>query len=87
MPTLYVMDVPEFVSLAGMAVGSDVTTRPLGDYIEVSSPADRLVLRRDLAEVRPAVWFAALTGGFVGSVARFDEHELWLDAADLSGGE
>jgi hypothetical protein len=80
MPTLYVMDVPEFAPLveAGRQANADV--RAVGNYIELSSAAPRLVLQRRLAGgLRPAIWFAALTAVFVGAIARFDDEELWLD--------
>lgn len=80
MPSFYVMNVAEFAPLAGAADGPGVTIRPVGDYLEVSA-TDRLMLKRSRVSVRPAIWFAALTGGFIGSVTRFDEEELWLDPA------
>jgi hypothetical protein len=79
MPTLYVMDVPEFAPIAEAARRANAAVRTAGDYIELSS-APRLVIQRRLAGgIRPAIWFAALTAGFVGAIARFDEEELWLD--------
>jgi hypothetical protein len=80
MPSLYIMDVPEFAPLAeaGRKAGADVRT--VGAYVELSSAARRLVVQRRLAGgIRPAIWFAALTAGFVGAIARFDGEELWLD--------
>ncbi len=81
-PTLYVMNVPEFAPLVVAARDGGAEIRNIGDYLEVSR-AHRLVLRREAAaQVRPAIWFAALTGGFVGKIAKFDDAELWLEADD-----
>jgi hypothetical protein len=42
------------------------------------SPTGTLTIPREPERVRPAIWFAALTGGFTGTVIRFDDHELVL---------
>lgn len=52
--------------LAGMAVW------PAGDYLEAMSPEPMVTLERRHTEVRPSIWFAALTGGMVGRIERFD---------------
>lgn len=81
MPSMYVLDVPEFAPLLDAAHGAGCETRRVGDYIEVTTDGGRLMLRRGAPDghLRNAVWFAALTGGFAGRLIRFDAEELWLE--------
>jgi hypothetical protein len=78
MAGLYIMNVPEFSVLADAARRCGAIVTDLGDYLHASSPAGRLAIRRE-DQIRPAIWFAALTGGYTGTIARFDAEELWLD--------
>ena len=70
MPTLYVLDVPEFAPLVRAAA----TTRKLGDYFAISGQEIRIA--RKATGLRKAVWYGALTGGFDGNLRRFDDDEL-----------
>ncbi|GAA3749255.1 hypothetical protein [Salinactinospora qingdaonensis] len=79
MATLYVLDVPEFSVLLEAAQQTGLQLSRKGDYVAVTSEEASLVLRRSRIEARDAVWFAALTGGFNGTVARFDAEELRLE--------
>jgi hypothetical protein len=76
--SLFVMKVPEFAPLVEAARGAGAEVRDIGDYLEVGSPMGTLTIPREPERVRPAIWFAALTGGFTGTVIRFDDHELVL---------
>jgi len=78
MADLYIMNVPEFSVLADAARRCGAIVTDLGDYLHASSPTRRLAIRRE-DQVRPAIWFAALTGGYTGTITRFDADELWLD--------
>jgi hypothetical protein len=78
---IYIMKVPEFIVLADAARRSGAEVTDLGDYVHASVTAGRLVIARH-DEIRPAIWFAALTGGYTGTITRFDAEELWLDDAD-----
>lgn len=78
--SLFVMNVPEFEPFAKAARDTGAEVRDVGDYLEISSDTGTITIPRELAEVRPAIWFAALTGGFTGTVVKFDEHELVLTA-------
>jgi len=79
MPTLYVLDVPEFAPLVDAARARGCLVHSGGDYTEVCPLDDAIVLeRRDAGNPRDAIWFAALTGGFSGTVVRFDESVLEL---------
>lgn len=75
MATLYVLDVPEFAPLveaAGKVNG--VKLSRVKDYVALK--ADELRISRKATGLRRAVWYGALTGGFEGSLRRFDDDEL-----------
>jgi hypothetical protein len=76
MPAIMVLNIPEFEPIVHTAREAGMAVRDLGDYIEVSSDAPEVVLERRHTGVRPAVWFAALTGGLIGDFVRFDHDEL-----------
>jgi hypothetical protein len=76
MPTIFILDAPEFEPIVSTARHAGMDVRPVGDYIQVSSLAPRVTLERRHTGVRPAVWFAALTGGLVGRIERFDDDQL-----------
>lgn len=78
MASLFVLDVPEFSPLIAAArADGRVDVRARGPYAELSS-AGALVLARAPTGLGRAVWFGALTGGYDGHVARFDEDELQI---------
>ncbi|WP_431990656.1 hypothetical protein [Streptomyces albogriseolus] len=79
MATLYILDVPEFRTLLDAVASDTATTRTVGDYVRVSCETGPLVLERARVGARDAVWFSALTGGYSGTMARFDESELRLE--------
>ena len=73
MPTLYVLDVPEFAPFVQGARGSMRVQRS-GDYFALSG--DEIRISRRSTGLRKAVWYGALTGGFEGTLQRFDDDEL-----------
>ena len=75
---LYVLDVPEFEPVARTAQAAGMAPRRTGDYTEFTSDAPELVLRRESAGVRTAVWHAALTGGIDGRIVSFTPEILHL---------
>ncbi|MFI7502374.1 hypothetical protein ACIBVL_28605 [Streptomyces sp. NPDC049687] len=75
---LYVLDVPEFEPVVHTAEAAGMAVRHTGDYLELSSAADEVVLRRDPAAIRTAVWFATLTGGLDGRIVAFTADTLHL---------
>jgi hypothetical protein len=80
MPLLYVMRVPEFEPLAEAARAGGAEVREAGDYFEVTSAGPSLVIERAAhSPIRPAIWFAALAGGYLGRVARFDGTRLEIE--------
>lgn len=77
MPTIFVLDVPEFLPLvehAREAAGLAVEGPRLG-YYRIQS-ADTITLHRKALGFKPAVWHGALTGGLIGQVEHFDNEEL-----------
>ncbi|MEC3982039.1 hypothetical protein [Amycolatopsis sp. H20-H5] len=76
MPAIMVLNIPEFAPIVHTAREAGMTVRELGDYVEVSSSEQEVVLERRHTDVRPAVWFAALTGGLIGEFVQFDHDEL-----------
>ena len=79
MPSLFVLDVPEFAPLiAGAASGHTVRRR--GGYALIEA-ADKVVVERAKsrlgdAAIGDAVWFGALTGGYEGRVVEFSADRL-----------
>jgi hypothetical protein len=78
MPTIMILDIPEFQPIVETAAAAGMTLRPAGDYVEAISPTPEISLRREITGVRPAIWFAALTGGLVGRYRQFDHDILTI---------
>lgn len=74
---LFVLDVPEFHALvdAGRADANCQVQGPEGGYWRILSRQSIRFERRTLRVV-PAIWNAALTGGFRGQIASFDRDTL-----------
>lgn len=73
MPSIYVLDVPEFRCLleeAGKIQHYHVTFAGRG-YYRIESESD-LVFHRKHLGVKPAVWYGLFTGGLAGRIAQFD---------------
>ncbi|MBV7698116.1 hypothetical protein [Streptomyces sp. TRM70350] len=79
MATLYVLDVPEFRTLLDAVASDSATADTVGDYVRVTTAEGPLVLERDRIGARDAVWFSALTGGYSGTMTRFDTAVLRLE--------
>ncbi|MFC9057724.1 hypothetical protein ACFTXB_06660 [Streptomyces sp. NPDC057074] len=79
MATLYVLNVPEFAPLLDAVTTESARTDAVGDYLRVTSDGGPLVLERARVGARDAVWFSALTGGFSGTMTRFDKAVLQLE--------
>jgi hypothetical protein len=82
MPTIFVLDVPEFEPLVAQArsqSGVTVTEGPSG-YWRIASDTE-LVFGRKALGFKPAVWYGALTGGLVGRVAEFGRDTLRITGA------
>ncbi|WP_428424704.1 VOC family protein [Methylibium sp.] len=75
--SIFVLDVPEFepiVAACRQAPGCRLDG-PIDGYWHISSPGPIVFERKPLGLV-PALWNAALTGGFDGVVKVFDRHRL-----------
>jgi hypothetical protein len=74
---LHVLDVPEFAPLVAASRGRPgvQVAAPQAGYWRIAS-REALVFERKALGFVPALWNAALTGGFAGEVARFDRDRL-----------
>jgi len=69
MPSLFVLDVPEFVAIVEAARNTpDVAVARHGAYWHISAPQELRFSRRGL-RMKPAVWWGMFTGGLVGRIA------------------
>ncbi|KQW64903.1 hypothetical protein [Variovorax sp. Root411] len=77
MPTIFVLDVPEFLPLVMHAqeVSELAVTGPRLGYYRIQSQGT-ITLHRKALGFKPAVWHGALTGGLIGQVEHFDNDEL-----------
>jgi len=74
MPSLFVLDVPEFAPLiAGAASGHQVRRR--GGYATIEAP-EKVVVERARSGLGDALWFGALTGGYEGRIVEFSADRL-----------
>lgn len=81
MPTIFVLDVPEFIALVEVArsqAGLTVTGPRLG-YWRICSETTLTFRRKELG-FKPAIWHGALTGGIVGRITHFDNEMLSIGA-------
>ena len=77
MPTIYVLDVPEFraiVEHARVTAGFQLAG-PARGYYRISAPST-IRLERKALGFKPAVWHGSLTGGLIGRIERFDNDVL-----------
>ncbi|MBC8982390.1 VOC family protein [Pseudomonas lurida] len=76
---LYVLDAPEFSPLVQAAEQADgVQLEKLESGYWKITAEDSLVFERKKLGFVPALWNAALTGGFVGQVSEFDRYRLQI---------
>lgn len=85
MPTIFVLDVPEFLPLVAHAqeVSALAVTGPRLGYYRIQSQ-DTITLHRKVLGFKPAVWHGALTGGLIGQVEHFDNDELRIGECQKS---
>ena len=76
---LYVLDAPEFSPLVDAAkANEDYRLENLNNGYWKISAKDSLVFERKKLGFVPALWNAALTGGFFGEVTEFDRYRLQI---------
>jgi catechol 2,3-dioxygenase-like lactoylglutathione lyase family enzyme len=75
--TMFVLDVPEFETYvkACQAMPSCKVTGPVEGYWHIES-GEPIVFERKPLGLTPALWNAALTGGYQGKVTTFDRYRL-----------
>ena len=74
MPTLFVLDVPEFAPLIAGASADHRVRRQQG-YAMIESP-ETIVVERKESGLGDAVWYGALTSGYEGRIVEFSEDRL-----------
>jgi hypothetical protein len=77
---LFVLDVPEFASLVAAGAASGLQVERREGYAQLAAP-DAIRLDRAATGLGRAVWYGALTGGYLGSIERFDDEALVIRAA------
>lgn len=75
MARLFVLDVPEFASLVEAGAASGLAVERRGGYAQLAG-AGAIRLDRAATGLGRAVWYGALTGGYLGSIERFDDEAL-----------
>ena len=82
MPSIYVLDVPEFAALIeiGRSNPACEVTRVGQHYVRICSDSDLVFHRRDL-DFRPAIWYGAFTAGLDGQIAEFGRETVRIVAA------
>lgn len=78
MPSIFVLDVPEFLPLVERArndsAGFTVSGPKLG-YYRLQAHRTATFKRKELG-FKAAVWHGALTGGLIGNITHFDNDSL-----------
>ena len=82
MPSIFVLDVPEFLPLVEHARGVEgcKVEGPRLGYWRLRSERVLNFRRKELG-FKPAVWHGALTGGLVGRITHFDNDVLTIEEA------
>lgn len=82
-PVLYVLDAPEFMPLVQAARQEPgVELEDLGNGYWKITAEEALVFERKRLGFVPALWNAALTGGFAGEVSEFDRYRLQISRGE-----
>lgn len=74
MPSLFVLDVPEFAPLIAGASAEHRVRRRSG-YAMIEA-AETIVVEREKSGLGDAVWYGALTGGYEGRIVEFSADRL-----------
>lgn len=79
MPSLYVLDVPEFRPLVDLAMRNNEfqVVGPSAGYYRVSTEG-QLRIRRDDTGLPEALWFGAFTAGYDGKELVIDRDQFWI---------
>lgn len=80
MPTVYVLDVPENVTVVEVAARDDrVAVDAVGPYFKLSSD-EPIVIDRRATGCRHAVWYSCLAGLSSSHVVQWDKDALRIEA-------
>jgi hypothetical protein len=79
MPSLYVLDVPEFAPLVAAARRKDELeiTGPKAGYFCIATEG-QLRIRRAETGLPEALWFGAFTAGYDGEELAIDSEQFWI---------
>lgn len=79
MPSIFVLDVDEFRSIAEVSKGkADCTVTDMGKgYFKVESPTQLTFNRKEL-KLKPALWYGMFTAGMNGEIVEFGRDEVRL---------
>ena len=81
MPTLYLLDVPEFHAAAvALERAPDCRLSRANGYVRVESDRD-IVIERQGTDMNEAVWFGLTVAGFDGVVVEFTSDRLRIASA------
>jgi hypothetical protein len=82
MPSLYVLDVPEFEPLVDAARrrGTFKVVGPAAGYYRISAE-DQLRIERSETGLPEALWFGAFTAGYDGEELVIDRDQFWIGPA------
>jgi hypothetical protein len=80
MPSIFVLNVPEFLPLVthAKAVADWQVHGPHAGYWRIHHP-HALRFERKALGFKPAVWHGALTGGLQGRITHFDNDQLVIE--------
>jgi len=71
-PTVYVLNVPEFAGLANSVRSNDnYRIRDTGRGYTIIESDEELIFDRSATGFKPAVWYGAFTGGIDGIITEF----------------
>jgi hypothetical protein len=79
MPSLFVLDVPEFAPLVEAAhrTGGFEITGPKAGYFRIATDG-QLCIRRADTGLPEALWFGAFTAGYDGEELVIDSEQFWI---------
>ena len=79
--TIFVPDLPEFKPVIDAVRASDAATLvpPRAGYWQLNA-ADRIGFSRKALQLRPALWFAMLSGGYLGRLTEFTRDTITIES-------
>ena len=86
MPSLFVLDVPEFAPLVDAARSRDgfAIVGPKAGYFRITTTG-QLRIRRTETGLPEALWFGAFTAGYDGQELVIDSEQFWIGPKGAEG--